>query len=361
MRQLRILEIATELPPVQSGVARSAGRIVEELRARGHTIDTITSADAPRHYFGEIRLSALATRWLRLRRLVEGYDLVHLTGPAPLIADSLLARWRLADRAALPPLVYTHGFSMHVDAAPRASALYRRLTAPLMHAADAVVVTTPSYRDKVTRTYRGPVRVIPWASDLAPLDPARRRAYSRDRALKVLFVGQQRPYKGIDTLIDAVAGLALVELTIIGGGPLTDQYRERIAATGATNITHLGPVDEPSLLAAYASHDVICLASTNESEAFGLVLVEAMSQGCVAVASDLPGVCDVVGSAGVLVGSPTPGAWRRTLDELARNPDLVCGLQAAGRAKAATYDWGRSGADYEQLYLELTERPTLAG
>ncbi|MDH3755053.1 MAG: glycosyltransferase family 4 protein [Acidimicrobiia bacterium] len=350
MTRLRILEVASELPPVRSGVARAAGRVVEGLRVRGHHVDCLSSVDAWRFSVGEFRFSALGARWLRLQRLVQGYDLVHLTGPAPFIADALLLRWRIA-RGDRPPLVYTHGFDLVLEGLRRPSHVYRRAVRSLMNTADAVVVTTPGYQARYASLRVAPV-VIPWASELEVVARST-PPFDGSGPLRVLFVGQHRPYKGVDRLIDAAAGLDDVHLTMIGGGSGAPGDTARIAELGATNITHLGRVGDDVLEQQFADHDVICLPSTNESEAFGIVLLEGMASGCAAVASDLPGVRDVVGDAGLLVPPRDTGALRAALARLAADPGLVASLAAAGHTSAARYSWEATTDAYERLYLDL--------
>ena len=63
---MRILIIASESPPVASGVARSVDRLARGLRQHGHEVDTLSSADGPYLVFREVRLSALGGRLLRL-------------------------------------------------------------------------------------------------------------------------------------------------------------------------------------------------------------------------------------------------------------------------------------------------------
>ncbi len=52
------------------------------------------------------------------------------------------------------------------------------------------------------------------------------------------YVGRLSPEKGVDTLLEAVSRMPEVSLTVVGGGPLEEQYRERYAT--ATNIRFTG-------------------------------------------------------------------------------------------------------------------------
>jgi rhamnosyl/mannosyltransferase len=344
---------------VTSGVANSVGRVAEGLRERGHDVVYLSSADAWRCYLGEFRLSTLAVRWARLRSLVAGYDLVHLTGPAPFIADALLARWRLA-RHELPTLVYTHGFTLELDGFRFLSRIYGRVLYRLARVADAVVVTTPSYRELVRRGLgcgdEVPVNVIPWAGDLPVVERPVSALYNGARPLRVLSVGQQRPYKGVHLLIEAVAGVDGVELTIVGDGPMRARYQAMIAALGATNVVHRGPAASDTLTSLYDGHDVLCLPSTNRSEAFGLVQLDAMSRGCAVVAAAHPGVTDVAGEAGVFVPPGDGAHLRAVLQMLAMDAPRTAALQRCAPGVARRYSWPATVDAYEGLYRSLLER-----
>jgi glycosyltransferase involved in cell wall biosynthesis len=348
---LRVLTIASELPPVRSGVARSAGRVAADLAARGHTVETLSAADAWRQHLGEFRVSALGSRFVRLERLIASFDVVHLHGPAPFIADALLGRWRLR-----PPrttkLVYTHGFTLEVPQFPRASSMYNRMYGPLLRAADAVTVTTPSYAEMVRQLTSRPVVPIPWGVDTPALS-SRDRPYRGDRHLQILFVGQQRPYKGLEQLVDSLVGLVGVHATIVGGGPGLRALRERIRRHNIANVEHLGPVDDARLADALAAADCIVLPSLNRSEAFGLALLEGMASGCVPIASDLPGVRDVVGDTGLLVRPGSVTDLRRAFSSLAKDPALVQRLSASAKRRALSYSWDATVSQFEALFEEL--------
>ena len=87
-----------------------------------------------------------------------------------------------------------------------------------------------------------------------------------------------------------------------------------------------------------------------------LVLVEGMASGCLAIASRLPGVTDVVGDAGVLVPPGDTGALREALGRLVSDPSLVGLLQSRARERSARYSWSTTVDGYEELFSELAAR-----
>ena len=354
---MRILIISSERPPIASGVARSVDRLVRGLRGYGHEVDTLSRADAPYLVAGEARLSALGGKLLRLApEIARRYDLVNVHGPVPTISEFSLTLLRAIRRRRGPRVIYTHHSTLEFDGG-LISGLGSAYTAAhrlLARLSDHVVVTSDAYADLFWGDGRPPVSVVPWGVDVERFEPAAPSGYDGLRALRVLFVGQLRPYKGGAVAIDAVANEPGLTLTVVGRGPEEAALDRR--AGGADNINLAGFLSDELLVAAYRGHDVCVLPSTNRQEAFGLVLLEGMAAGCVPVASDLPGVRDVARSSGVLVA---PGdAWdlRWALHALAARPEVVARLQESAIETAARQSWDLTCATYHDLVERLVRR-----
>ena len=354
---MRILIISSEKPPIASGVARSVDRLVRGLRGYGHEIDTLSRADAPSFIAGEARLSGLGGRLLRLApEIAERYDLVNVHGPVPTISDFSLTLLRAVRRHGRPRVLYTHHSTLEferglISGLGSAYTAAHRLLARL---ADHVVVTSEAYANLFWGDGRPPISVVPWGVDIDRFKPAAPSGYDGARALRVLFVGQLRPYKGAAVAIDAVANQPDLILTVVGRGPQEAALACRVG--GADNVNLTGFLSEALLVAAYRGHDVCVLPSTNRQEAFGLVLLEGMAAGCVPVASDLPGVRDVAQSTGVLVAPGDASDLRWALHALAARPEVVARLQESAIETASRQSWDRTCAAYHDLAEGLVRR-----
>lgn len=104
------------------------------------------------------------------------------------------------------------------------------------------------------------------------------------RGRDVLYVGDFQGRKNVSRLIESVALLRRdeafcdVRLTLVGGGRDRGGRVERLIAEHADFVDFHGAIRDRSQLAALMrSHAVFCMPS--ESETFGLVYVEALSQG----------------------------------------------------------------------------------
>jgi glycosyltransferase involved in cell wall biosynthesis len=135
----------------------------------------------------------------------------------------------------------------------------------------------------------------------------------------VLNVGRLVPEKAQDLLLRAFAQIdpatLPVHLMIAGGGPLHQALADQIAALGLTSrVTLLGPRDDvPALLNAA---DTFVLSS--EIEGLPMVLVEALASGCPVVATDAPGVEEVVHAQGTIVPRGDAAALASALDTALR-------------------------------------------
>jgi glycosyltransferase involved in cell wall biosynthesis len=353
---MRILVIASEPPGAASGIAQSTERLVQGLRRHGHLVDTLSSADAPYFRSGEVRLSALGGRLLRLApRIRRRYDLINIHGPVPTISDVSLLLLAAIRRNGRPTIVYTHHWTLEFDRGLLAGldAPYMAAHQRLVRLADHVVVESDAYGDLFDGEEYPAVSVVPCGVDAARFRPDGPTGYDGAEPLRVLFVGQLRPYKGPAVAIDAVANQPGLALTIVGRGSLEESLRRRISDYGATNVRMAGYLGDDALVEAYRDHDVCVLPSTNRLEAFGLVLLEGMAAGCVPVASDLPGVRDVARPAGLLFTPGDPQDLRWALDALAARPDVVRRLQANAIEVAARQSWDAASDAYHELAERL--------
>ncbi|MCD2196718.1 glycosyltransferase [Actinomycetospora endophytica] len=341
--RLEVLIVTSEAPPIVSGISRCVDRLTVGLRERGHRVDVLSSVQMPRLMLGEYRFSPLVAYWRQIGRLLDGYDVVNLHGPVPTMSDVVLL---LAGARRGTPILYTHHSALAVRGAETLSRVYNRLHRVLSGRADRILTTSEHYADEQRRTGGPTVEVVPWGVDVRP-QPLRPR---QDGApLKVLFVGQMRPYKGLEWLIPAVAGRPGLELTLIGDGAHRAEY-EALAGS-ADNVLFAGRVSDEDLHRAYDTHDVVVLPSVTQAEAFGLVVLEGMAAGCVPVVSDLPGVRDLVSDTGLVVGTRDVDALAAALDGLAADRSRLVALGRRARRRAEGLGWDTCVERYEAAMI----------
>lgn len=111
-----------------------------------------------------------------------------------------------------------------------------------------------------------------------------------------LYVGRLVPQKGLDEMLAYFAEHQEASLTIIGKGELRgmiEKYSDHY-----TNIYyHEFLINKAELKKAFARHQYLLLNSKrkkNWEELFGMVIIEAMSQGTIPVASDHSGPSEII-------------------------------------------------------------------
>jgi len=219
--------------------------------------------------------------------------------------------------------------------------LYSPLQSAMLKSARAVLVTSQPYLESspALRPYRDKCVVIPLGLDPVHLHAAVDSEGPRDsprHAFSLLSVGRLTYYKGLEVLLQAVAGVPGVRLRVVGQGDEMERLG-RIARelAIADRVEFLGAVDSAELARRYRECDCFCLPSTHRSEAFGLVLLEAMSFGKPVIASDIPGsgVGWVVreGENGLKVKPGDVPQWSQAITRLARDEALCRRLGEGGR------------------------------
>ncbi len=159
----------------------------------------------------------------------------------------------------------------------------------------------------------------------------------------MLSVGRAVEKKGYDDLVAALAllpGDLAWRFIHIGGGALAKRLRRRSRRLGLEErIEWRGARPQPDVLAAYREADLFVLAAKigRDSDRDGLpnVLMEAQSQRLACVATQLPGIAELVedGRTGVLVPPGNPRALAAALEALIRDPAQRSRLGAAGEAR----------------------------
>jgi teichuronic acid biosynthesis glycosyltransferase TuaC len=233
---------------------------------------------------------------------------------------------RAARRAGLPLVVGARGSDLRVR-----DALSKRLTRPVLHAAQRILVVSEDLGRVAVRDYAADasrIRAIPNGCDAAIFHPQSRGDVRAalgidDDAELVVYVGRLVPEKGLRELVDAMAALApqrpKLQLALIGEGPMRAELDARLAAESGLR-AHLPGAQGPHDVARWmAASNLVTLPSY--SEGHPNVLVEALACGRPVVSTPVGGVPEVVDAdCGLLVAARDPAALAAGLREVLERP-----------------------------------------
>ncbi len=204
----------------------------------------------------------------------------------------------------------------------------------------------PGLRERVAAH----LEVVPNGLDLP--DPAASRPAPNGR---VVSVGRLIPDKGMDVVIDAVAGVQ-GSLTIAGTGPERTRLEARARHHGL-DVEFAGFLDREPLGALYGAARCVVLAA-RFGEGLPNALLEAMAWGLPVVATPVAGVRGLLvdGVNGLMVPPGDPLALRDALARLTHERGLAERLGAGARRTAEAYAWERVAPRLEAV-LERWTRP----
>jgi rhamnosyl/mannosyltransferase len=359
-KPLRVLHIGKYFPPHRGGMETFLRDLMAEQQRQGLSVRALVhgserglrSITEVREEQGERLRVTRAARWvtaafapisptfpLVLSRELREFrpDILHIHMP------NLSAFWCLFVPGArrVPWVVHWHA---DVLASTRSRALrylywlYRPFEQALLGRAARIIATSPPYLEssEPLAGHRERCTVVPLG--ICDLPHAEFEAPPDATGLRVLCVGRLTYYKGVRYLIDAVVSLENITLTIVGSGDEEADLRALVRDRGAADRIHFaGNLPDDALHGELAHCDCLCLPSVERTEAFGVVLLEAMCAGRATVATKVPGSgmsCVVEeGVTGLLVAPEDGHALAHALQTLRDDPETWEQMGRAGRMR----------------------------
>lgn len=219
---------------------------------------------------------------------------------------------------------------------------------------DADLIIVPSqYSANSLKQFPGALETIQVVNYGSPSTVQPEISRTDAKAVRVLFVGSLQQRKGLSYFVEACKlATCSIEVTVIG-----------------SRVADCAPVDSwlktctwhPTLphgqvLETMRNCDVLVLPSL--SEGFGLVVLEAMSQGLTVVVSDHTGASDVVdhGVNGYVVPIRDPQAIAQAFERLASDRTLLDGMKFAALETARLKTWASYRSNLLSAVLPLAGR-----
>lgn len=382
---MKILFITYELPPLGGGGGRAAWQIARRLAGRGHHVRVLTS-----HYKGLHTCEALegvGIHRIQVRRkradactpaelisfmrrsIPETRRLAKEFGPDVVCAFFAIpggpAAWRLWRRMKIPYVISLRGSDV-----PRPQlAKYQRLhvfARPVIkrvcRSATRIVAVSGALREAALDLLPGVrIDVIPNGVDTDFFRPVEATGAPRD---EFVFVGRLREFKGVHHALRALPAIEKtlgrpVRFTIVGEGPMREKLAAIAAgldrAEGALPIRFTGWLEPEKVRDVYASASLLVLPSLVEGHPN--VILEAMAMGLPCVASDVPGIREVVesGRTGILVPPEDPESIARAVCEILGHAPFRDKMGRAARAAAEECSWDRVAEHYGTVLAEAAD------
>lgn len=293
----------------------------------------------------------------RFARLAKLADVIHYHFPWP-FADLL----HLLVQPKTPAVMTYHSDIVRQRWLGRA---YAPLMSRMLDAMSAVVATSPAYALTSPvlsdASLKDRVRVIPLGIEEAsyPHDGdsgVLRRLGLGEAEPFFLFIGVLRYYKGLHTLVQAVASVN-ARIVIAGSGPEGVALQEQVRKLGLVNVVFAGQVTDTEKVALLKSCYSLVLPSHLRSEAFGMVLVEAAMFGKPMISCEIGTGTSFVnadGETGIVVPPENPSELAGAMNSLMEDKGLAERFGQAARLRYEQMFSGEAlGKAYAALYQEV--------
>jgi len=380
---MKIAQIVCVLPPNRGGIGQAAHQISNELVKRGNEVEVFLP------YFSNLKRYPSKFREYKMRPLrplfrfghfafmpqlffkLRKFDVIHLH--YPFFGTAILVRLYKFFRRKKVKLVLTY----HMDVIGKGFS--RRIfkwhgrwcLQHVIKQADKIIVSSIDYviNSDISDYYlerKHDFVEIPFGvtKDYLPepkkLDLLAKYGFEQTDVI-LLFVGvldRAHYFKGVNFLLDALGYLEPhVKVLIVGAGDMMTFYKETVKSKGLDQrVVFAGYVKDEHMPDHYNLADIFILPSVDKSEAFGIVLLEAMSCGKPLIASNLKGVRSVVnpGRTGLLVEPGNSFDIAEKVKFLLKHPELV---EQIKRRSLETVDqfyrWPIVAKKTERVYKKL--------
>lgn len=383
--RMGILVITWNYPPRRGGMEYLVSNVVRGLRKR-HSVCVITAHAKHKTAQEEciyrapwpgLVLFPLYALWRGAAILRCNPEIKLIFGGSVMVTPLVLILARLFGRKAV---VQAHGLDVI-----HASGFYQTVCVRWLRFCDRIIAnsiyTESLVAEKMTRpgvTSVIPPGVDPIRFESAPSPELVKEKFGLVGKRIILFVGRLAKRKGVKEFIDESLMTIAKEVpnvcfVIVGDNPsesLThredtlSEIKRIISDMSLQNyIRLLGSLNDDEVIELYQACDVFvlpALATTDDVEGFGIVLLEAAAAGKVVVATRVGGIPDAVedGKSGILVEAGDHAALQREIIDLLRDDCRRLDMAAYARERVVKqFSWNRIFERYTTI-LGLLMTPT---
>lgn len=259
-------------------------------------------------------------------------------------------------------VVWTVHNLVHHDAEDgRGGVVQRWAMRRIARACDALVVHGATGARIVREVYRVPnttIAVVDHPSYIGsypaglPQDEARGRLGLPQDAVVLAHIGQLRPYKGVDRLVEAFTRSAVPDACLLvagkaGDGELIERLRAVAAADDRVRL-HEGYVPDDEIQLYMTAGDAVVLPYERVFTSGSAALAGTFGRAVVAPAVGcLP---DQIGDAGVLYAPDDPGALEVAITRVCGDRDAVLGMGARASSVAEQRTWDALARGVASVY-----------
>lgn len=222
---------------------------------------------------------------------------------------------------------------------PNKSPLHKALLKFSLSRATYLFSTSQAMAEETHKYTKKNIEITPFGVDMDTFNPCKRDR-EEDNLFIVGTVKTLTPKYGIDYLIKAVSLIKKerpdvpIRLRIAGSGEKEAEYKQLAIDENIDSITDwLGFISQEDAAKEWANMDVAVVASTLDSESFGVSAVEAEACGTPVIISDIPGLMEATnpGESSIVVHRKDENEIKNAILGLYDDPDKRRKMGTLGR------------------------------
>lgn len=347
---MRILHVITTL--FTGGAERLMVDLLPRFKAAGHEVELLVfhSADTP--FAEKLRKTDIKIHFLnttrvysplnifRLKKFLNNYDVIHTHNTACQYYVAIAAKL-FGCKAKL--FTTEHNTTNRRRDMP----LMKKIDICMYNAYSQIISVSDATTENL-RKHIGDSHNIVTIDNGINLNRFTHNPILDPNTVKLVMVAAFRPQKDQDTVVRAMKLLPEnVKLILAGDGerrPVVTKLAEDLGLKDRVTFTGNSNIISEILM----SCNIVVLSS--HWEGFGLAAVEGLAAGRPIVASNVAGLSDIVGDAGLFFEKENEKELAAKVMELIENKELYAALSAKALARAKLFDIDITAKKYLELY-----------
>ncbi len=375
--KIKILFLNYEFPPLGGGAGNATKYLFSEFsKMKNLEIDLITSSTGifkikkfsknikihyldigkkgDIHYQSNIDLLKYSWRAYRYAKKLAGekeFNLVHAFFGIPC--------GYIAMKLGLPYIVSLRGSDVPFYN-PRFKKLdkliFGRLSRRIWSKAKLVIANSNDLRKLAQRSFSGEIKVITNGIDTQEFKPPKNKTLGKK--IRLISTGRLIARKGYQFLIPALKNLKNIELTLVGGGNMSNELKE-LAKKYQVNVNFAGEVDHKNIVKYLQAADIFVLPSLNEGMSNSIL--EAMACGLPIIVTDTGGSRKLIEGNGFIVKKGSIRDLKGKVNYYLKNRKLIAAYGRQSEIIAELLSWELAAEQYFNYYRFPTRRITIDG
>lgn len=259
----------------------------------------------------------------KFKKIRNDYDIIDIHHPNPM---AFLACYLFKPRGKI--IIHYHS---DIIKQKIIGFFIKPLVLKVMKMSDKIIISNPNMikSSKILSKFKEKCEIIPFGIDLKEieqnLDENLQKQIKEKYGNYVLFVGRLIYYKGVHVLIEAIKNLD-INLVIIGTGKLESDLKKQVKNLNLEDkVFFLENKSRKELINFYSQAKMFVLPSIFKSEAFGIVLLEAMVNGIPLISTELGTGTSFVnenGKTGYVVEKNNPNELKQAIEKILNNKEV---------------------------------------